>query len=256
MANIQNSKNVLVNATIGKVEGNFHVGDIIHLHFKDVESGKIFVKDFENTKEEAERLYREFKQEIDEIRDLLKERQEPVLKQFAEKIYNITNVNNMYLKGTNLDINISNVTTLNIIQELKSKGIDIDFVSQIVELTKNFEGRINDKEFIKTHIDNNSSGYLFIKGQAGIGKSSLMGQIYLELVYERELKFQTGTYFIPYFFQQGSDANKINNFFETLKTELDKIYQTGILEGNNEMDRSSDFNNKLKKVSNYLLQYE
>jgi hypothetical protein len=99
MAQINHSKNVLVNVTLGNVAGNFHVGDVIQLHFKDAESGKTFMREFQNTQEEATRLCKEFQQEIADIRSFLKRRQEPVLQQFADTIYNIAYIDNAHFAG-------------------------------------------------------------------------------------------------------------------------------------------------------------
>lgn len=143
MAQINNSKNVLVDVTIGNVAGNFHVGDVINLHFIDEASGKAFIKEYHNTKEDAERLRNEFRQELSEIQTFLKRRQEPILQQFAETIYNIAYIENAHFTGHGrVDIGQAGKVTIdNRMLNEKQK----DRLELLEGLQRRFKKRLNEK---------------------------------------------------------------------------------------------------------------
>jgi GTPase SAR1 family protein len=76
---------------INKIEVN---GDN-NIVIQDVNGSHIYI----NSDEGVKQLYEDFKQEINEIKRLLENQQEPVLQQFAEKIYNIEKANTVIFNG-------------------------------------------------------------------------------------------------------------------------------------------------------------
>lgn len=72
-----------------KLDGNNNIV------IQDVTGSHIYI----NSDEGARKLIEDFGKEIGEIRNLLKQKQEPILQQFAEKIYNIAKIENANFYG-------------------------------------------------------------------------------------------------------------------------------------------------------------
>jgi hypothetical protein len=77
---------------------NITVNGDNNIVIQDVTGSHIYI----NSDEGVRKLMADFGKEIGEIRVLLKQRQEPVLQQFAEKIYNIANIENANFYGEGL----------------------------------------------------------------------------------------------------------------------------------------------------------
>ncbi len=102
---------------------------------------------------------------------------------------------------------------------------------RIDDLTLNFTGRENEKQFIYNFIDINDKGFLTVTGNPGMGKSTLLAEIYKH--YER--RNSGNIHPILYFIQRGLG----NDSYSLLKYLHDKIDETKIV-SNNRRGNSSE----------------
>jgi hypothetical protein len=102
---------------------------------------------------------------------------------------------------------------------------------RIDDLTLNFTGRENEKQFIYNFIDKNDKGFLAVTGNPGMGKSTLLAEIYKHY----ESRNSGNIHPILYFIQRGLG----NDSYSLLKYLHDKIDETKIV-SNNRRGNSSE----------------
>ena len=134
------------------------------------------------------------------------------------------------------------------VQQLASQGISIDFADKTLDLTRFFSGREQDREKLRKYIAAQENGYLLVTGAAGIGKSTFLAQLWLELTREQ----RPDVHYLAYFFAQGTESGRINNFFASLKRQLDAIMPTDALESYGPEATSSAFYVRLRTVAEAL----
>lgn len=256
---------------INKIEVNGNNNIIIH----DIVGSHIYI----NSDEGAKQLYIDFKQEIGEIRALLKQRKEPILQQFAEKIYNIAKIDNAYFQGG--IIKIESAKTLIIDRKMLTEeqldrleileGLERRFKKRLTEKMKtelrfqlelnleyttngtndiylkdyfidSYENKFADS-FVELFNDfENSIKRLLILGEPGAGKTVLLLQFGLALV---DLAKQNFDYPVPIILDLATWGNEIESFESWLEENL--VFYVG------EYGVSKKYAKELVKENNLLL---
>ncbi len=134
----------------------------------------------------------------------------------------------------------------------EKKGTLIDFTKTIDNSNDKFVGRIKDIKDISNYININKNGYLFITGEAGIGKTAFTAKLITEITKKTDIF--ANFYTIAYFLKDIDDAN-LENFYATINSHLDKIYINPD-EKNEDKDNRSQFFTKIQNVSDYLVKIE
>jgi hypothetical protein len=123
-------------------------------------------------------------------------------------------------------------------------GVTDEFQQKINELTEIFIGREKDLKLIDNFIISNSSGFLFITGNAGMGKSALIAMAIksIQEKQNRDIKY------IEYFIKRGSCNPR--DFLLYMNSKLEAIARTGLPV--DERDLKNNFYNRLKQASKKL----
>lgn len=123
-------------------------------------------------------------------------------------------------------------------------GVTDEFQQKINELTEIFIGREKDLELIDNFIIRNSSGFLFITGNAGMGKSALIAMA-IKSIQEKQ---KSDIKYIEYFIKRGSCNPR--DFLLYMNSKLEAIARTGLVI--DERDLRNNFYNRLKQASKKL----
>ena len=134
--------------------------------------------------------------------------------------------------------------------EWNTKTTD-EFKDRVDELTEIFKGRTEEKNYLKEFFDKKESGFCFIFGNPGVGKSALIAQIFKELSY-RSKKEKNNNLLIEYFIRRGTIHAKEETLLTYLNNRIEEICKTGIPIGKSTVDMRTNLHKRLTEASNKL----
>lgn len=123
-------------------------------------------------------------------------------------------------------------------------GVTNEFEQKINELTEIFMGREKDMECIDNFILKNNRGFLFITGNAGMGKSALIAMAIKAIKENQNINIK----YIEYFIKRGSCNPR--DFLLYMNSKLEAITKTGL--PIDERDLRNNFYNRLRQASRKL----
>lgn len=122
------------------------------------------------------------------------------------------------------------------LNEWKKRG-NQQFKQSVEELTETFKGRVEELTKIKEFVNKNTKGFLWITGNPGIGKSSLIAQAFKEINSE-ETKDQY--YLIEYFIKRGTAQARPDFLLNYLQKALSGGMKKVISPAGTGMDEKGD----------------
>ena len=134
--------------------------------------------------------------------------------------------------------------------EWKSKTTD-EFKDRVEELTEIFKGRTEEKNYLKEFFDKKESGFCFIFGNPGVGKSALIAQIFKELSYKSK-KEKHSHLLIEYFIRRGTVHAKEETLLTYLNNRIEQVCKTGIPIGKTTADMRANLHKRLTEASDKL----
>ncbi|MFP7300396.1 hypothetical protein [Neobacillus niacini] len=137
------------------------------------------------------------------------------------------------------------ISILNVI-DWKKRDTHI-FSDYIEELVESFQGRIEEQEKIKHFIDTKTSGFLFLFGNPGIGKSALLAKIIKDYKYSANNESNKPYTFVEYFIRRNSSS--IERFLDSLNLQLESAFLTKIPIGGTIEEKHSNLHDRLHHIS-------
>ncbi|MCM3690949.1 NACHT domain-containing protein [Neobacillus niacini] len=122
-----------------------------------------------------------------------------------------------------------------------------EFREKIALLTETFKGRKKELSFINQYISKHDMGYLVLKGQPGIGKSSIIANLYQN---QNDLD---SNHVIKYFIKRGTEYAEASEFLDYLNRKLERLFSTKIPFGKTLDEKKSYLHSRLQYISQNLL---
>jgi len=127
------------------------------------------------------------------------------------------------------------------------REVRAEFRERIEELTDIFEGREEEKDFLKEWIRTHDKGFLLIYGKPGIGKSAFIAEVFKEL--RKQNKRNNQYVLIEYFIRRGTRYAKATKMLRHLNQRLKEAFNTKINLGQNEEELQDNLTNQLHQIS-------
>ena len=149
-----------INSIITNGDNNIIIQDINGSHI------------YTNSDEGVKKMLAGHSEQIKEILEILKNKQEPVLRQFAEKIYNIGYVKNMVVSGGKIDVKKAENVTINQAPKSIQK-----FLTNPITISSKFWGREDTLRQLAQKLNTEKQVALVgVKGIGGIGKTYIAAE--------------------------------------------------------------------------------
>ncbi len=130
------------------------------------------------------------------------------------------------------------------VHEWKQKTDD-EFKQRIDELTEDFKGRIEERNFINQFINKAEKGFMMVYGNPGIGKSALLAQITKEI---KQIPQKSRPIIIDYFIRRGTSYASPERMLDHLNDSIERHYNTKMPRGNNADEKLQYLISRFKKI--------
>lgn len=130
------------------------------------------------------------------------------------------------------------------VNEWKQKTDD-EFKQRIDELTEDFKGRIEERNFINQFINKAEKGFMMVYGNPGIGKSALLAQITKEI---KQIPQKSRPIIIDYFIRRGTSYASPERMLDHLNDSIERHYNTKMPRGNNADEKLQYLISRFKKI--------
>ena len=137
------------------------------------------------------------------------------------------------------------ISILNVIDW--KKRASYHFADYVEELVESFQGRQEEQEQIRHFIETKTSGFLFLFGNPGIGKSALLAKILKDYKYKADNELKKPFTFVEYFIRRNSSS--IERFLDSLNQQLESVFLTKIPIGSTIEEKHSNLHDRLLYIS-------
>jgi hypothetical protein len=131
------------------------------------------------------------------------------------------------------------------VNEWKQKTDD-EFKQRIDELTEDFKGRIEERNFINNFINKAEKGFMMVYGNPGIGKSALLAQITKEI---KQIPQKSRPIIIDYFIRRGTSYASPERMLDHLNDSIERYYNTKMPRGNNADEKLQYLISRFNKIN-------
>jgi hypothetical protein len=137
------------------------------------------------------------------------------------------------------------ISILNVIDW--KKRASYHFADYIEELVESFQGRQEEQDTLRHFIETKTSGFFFLFGNPGIGKSALLAKILKDYKYKAENEIKKPFTFVEYFIRRNSSS--IERFLDSLNQQLEAVFLTKIPIGSTIEEKHSNLHDRLLYLS-------
>lgn len=137
------------------------------------------------------------------------------------------------------------ISILNVIDW--KKRASYHFADYVEELVESFQGRQEEQDTVRHFIETQTSGFFFLFGNPGIGKSALLAKILKDYKYKASIEIKKPFTFIEFFIRRNSSS--IEKFLDSLNQQLESVFLTKIPIGSTIEEKHSNLHDRLLYIS-------